>query len=1109
MTARVAPFHVVIIALMLSGTAAPVPAAEDTLAAQFRNPPASAKPHTWWHWMDGNVTSEGITADLNAMKDVGIGGAQMFHVSQNIPAGPVGYMSAKWQEMVLHALKEAERTGIEICLHNCAGWSSSGGPWITPEHAMQVIAWSQKPVRGPAHVSEILPEPKPPQVHRAIPYYKDIAVLAYQVPPGGDAPMPPAQILGKTGVVREHGLQPDLSPTTASQVIARDSILVLTDKLTTSGHLTWDAPEGDWMILRIGYTPTGKNNHPAPPEGDGLEVDKLSREALDVHWNAMMGKIIAQAGPLAGKVLNNALIDSYEVGSQNWTPRFREEFQKRRGYDLLQYLPVITGRIVGSKEESERFLWDFRRTIADLFADNYFKYFGELCHQHGMLFSTEPYGNGGFDTLECGGLADIPMGEFWVHGAAIETTKLAASVAHTYGRKLVGAEAFTAEPNHGRWLIEPYGIKAMGDLAFCNGINRYIFHRYAHQPWMDFRPGMTMGPWGTHLERTVTWWKEAATWMQYVARCQYLLQEGTFVADLLYYYGESTPNDLPYRPNLNPAVPAGYDYDGCDATVLRERATVRDGRIVLSDGMSYSVLVLPDGGFMTPPVAKAIRELVRAGATVVGPKPRLSPSLTGYPQCDTEVRSVADEVWAGVDGAATKEHRFGKGRVIWGRALADVLAELKVPADFSFQGAAQGAKLACIHRRIKDADVYFVSNQRTVADQVECTFRVGGRVPELWHPDTGVTGQAMVYREQAGRTTLPLWLNPAESVFVVFRRAANEKHLENVALEGHPKVTTVTLPQLLVRKARYESMDGRGADVTTRVAEMVAAGEYEIPASNEVFGDSVPLVVKRLRIEYELDGKPIEKTADEGHVLTLVDRPRVPVQFPAFEVSADSEGVATLTAWKAGKYEVQRAGGTTQTVTVNEAADVVEVKGPWTVAFEPGMGAPPSVKLDALVSWPNHADNGVRYFSGTAHYETQFDLPAELVGKRRVVALDFGRVKNFATIRLNGTDLPVLWKEPFRMDVSKAVKSGRNQLEVKVTNLWPNRLIGDEQFEPDADWDGDRLKGWPEWLTQGKPRPSKRITFTTWRFYHKTSPLLESGLLGPVTVRSAGLVTLP
>jgi hypothetical protein len=418
------------------------------LRKSFLQPPPSAHPHTWWHWVNDNVTKEGITADLEALAKAGVGGVQIFHVDVGVPSGPVKYYSPQWFALFRHAVREAARLGLEVCIHNCAGWSSSGGPWVKPEHAMQIVVTSQVRVKGPTKFEGKLPQPE-----TRAGYYRDIAVLAFPTPKGE---LRIENLRAKAAYNRANNIVPARDrPVPPESVIKRASIINLTDRLQPDGMLVWDVPEGDWTILRVGHTPTGKDNHPATPEGRGLEVDKMSREALDAFWQNAIAPLLREAGPLAGKVFNNVLVDSYEVGCQNWTPKFPEEFRKRRGYDLTPFLPVLAGYVVEGIEISERFLWDFRRTIADLFAENYYGYFAELCRKHGLLFSTEPYGNGPFEDLVCGGRADIPMGEFWVGGGAIGTCKIAASAAHVYGRQIVGAEAFTARPEEGRWRTHP------------------------------------------------------------------------------------------------------------------------------------------------------------------------------------------------------------------------------------------------------------------------------------------------------------------------------------------------------------------------------------------------------------------------------------------------------------------------------------------------------------------------------------------------------------------------------------------------------------------------------------------------------------------------------
>ncbi|MDR3691896.1 MAG: glycosyl hydrolase [Fimbriimonas sp.] len=1092
--------------ILLATVGAP---ANDSLAANFAHPPLSARPHTWWHWLNGNVTKEGITADLEAMKQVGIGGAQMFTVDQGVPAGPAKYAGTKWRQMTQFAVKEAARLGIELCIHNGAGWSSSGGPWITPQDAMQVIAWSEKNVHGPRNFADVLPQPKAPQVESEVPYYRDIAVFAYRTPSEGDTPSQrPPQFLEKTGVVRGGGLQVDTSPSPAGLAIPANEIVPLSDKLDGQGKLTWDVPDGDWTILRIGHVPTGVHNHPAPPEGDGLEVDKLSKEALDHHWAGLMAKVVSDAGRLAGKSLNNVLIDSYEVGTQNWSPSFRVEFMRRRGYDPLPWLPVVTGMTIDSHERSERFLWDLRRTIADLYADNYYGHMADLAHQNGLMFSAEPYGNGGFDTIESGGKEDIPMAEFWLGGSAMETTKLASSVGHIYGRPIIGAESFTSDVPPGRWLEQPYDMKALGDLAFCNGINRYIFHRYAMQPWLNLKPGMTMGPWGTHIERTQTWWGEAATYMQYVARCQYLLQSGLFVADACYYYGEDSPNDLLSRSALKPELPIGYDYDGCDSISLK-KMTVKNGRVVLPSGMSYAVLVLPNSKFMTPSVARKVEELVSAGATVYGPRPVQSPSLQGYPACDDQVRVIGERVWGA--GAADKpiSRAVGKGHIYSGQPLVNVLAAVNVRPDFEYQPMNFATKLVDIHRHIQGADVYFVSNQNQRNTSATCSFRVSGRIPELWHPETGVVEDAPAYSEKNGRTSIHFEFGPSESVFVVFRKSSHETHLKGFsAIRGG--ASGLHVPKIEIEKARYESVDGRGADVTEVVRSLAQGGQLEIPASNSVFGDPVVNVVKHLVVEYRLDGKFVKRSAGENETLNLTEIHNPAPDAPAYEVVRAGTRKIQLTAWKPASFVTEDTRGTMHAVTVSDPPLKLDLGSNWRLTFPPHLGAPTSAFFGKLISWPTASDPGIKYFSGTATYSKAITVPANFIASSRAIRLNLGHVMNFATVILNGQTIATLWKPPFALDVTKYVRPGANRLEVKVTNLWPNRLIGDEQLPADVEWTSDgHLAKWPDWLLNGKPRPKTgRIAFATWHFWSKDSPLLESGLIGPVSLQSAKKVTI-
>ena len=1074
-------------------------AAADPLDQGFLNPPDSAKPQTWWHWMNGNITKAGITADLEAMKQIGLGGATIVNVDCGIPAGPVKFMSPEWREDFKFAVSEADRLGLELCVENCAGWSSSGGPWNTVTNAMQRVTTSEVRVTGPANFSAALPQPA-----TKLGYYRDIAVLAFPAP---SAKAIIENIDAKDGLNGNFVVSSPAADDSPAGAVPQREIVDLTARLGADGKLGWQVPAGDWIILRVGYTPTGRNNHPAASGGEGLECDKFSQAALDIHWNGFMQKILDDLGPLAGKALGSSLIDSYEVGGQNWTENFRAEFQKRRGYDLTNFLPAFTGRVVDSPAATERFLWDMRRTIADLFAENYFGHFAELCKQHGLMNAVEPY-TGPFESMQSGAPADVVMGEFWSGSQGHPSVKLAASIAHVYGKTIVGAESFTASPGpeRGRWQDDPYSLKTLGDLMYCQGLNRYVFHRYAMQPWTNVWPGMTMGPWGFHFERTVTWWNQGKPWIDYISHCQFLLQQGRAVADAAYFTGESAPVEM---REGNPPLPAGYDYDAVNADVLLHGATVKNGRLVLASGASYAALILPPNDVnMLPPTLERIGELIRAGATVVGPRPQHSPSLTDFPQCDAQVEKLADELWGQCDGVSVQENSVGQGRVFWGKSLADVFAAQNLKPDFEFAGSAAGSRLTYAHRVAGAADIYFVSNQRRQFDSADCTFRVAGKIPELWHPDTGVIEPAPVWGAADGRTTVRLDFDPAGSVFVIFRHAAvGADHI--AAASGGFATESAAAPKLEIQRVVYAATDGAGeTNVTAKISGLVQDGRLDVAVNNDALGgDPAYRHVKELRVDYALDGKPGHAIANENETLSLPASVATG-QPPQWETGVAADGLPAVKAWGDGRAELRAAGGK---VLHADAADVPapqEISGGWDLGFPPNWGAPPSVTLDKLVSWTENTTAGVRYFSGTATYEKEIEIPADRLAAGRELWLDLGAVKNFAEISLNGQSFGVLWKPPFRVNITAAAKPGANKLAVKVTNLWPNRLIGDEQLPPDVEWDGKQLKAWPQWLLDGKPSPTGRLTFTTWHHWNRDDALLESGLLGPVTLRTAEIISV-
>ena len=728
--------------------------------------------------MNGCVSREGITADLEAMKRVGLGGAILFNVDQ-LPLDDPGVqvMNPTWNELVKFAATEAARLDLQLGVHNCAGWSSSGGPWVKVEQSMQKVVWAEHAFEGPGRFSGKLTLPKSQWN-----YYRDIAVLAIR---------------------------------STARWIESNGIVDLTARLDADGTLVWDAPEGSWTIVRFGHTTTGKMNAPAPKSGMGLECDKMSREAAAAFWTGYPAQVLADAGPLVGKTLTKMLIDSYEAERQDWTPRMRDEFKKRRGYDPVPWLLSLTNRVIISPEITKRFKWDWDRTISELFIENYYGAMADLTHRHpGLEFVIEPY-TGPFDTLSCGGRGDSLMSEFWQKPSpwGWSTLKPVSSSAHTWGKRIVGAEAFTGWPQSS-WQQDPYALKATGDKAFCRGVNQFVLHTTAHQPWNDAAPGMTMGWWGTQFGRTQTWWDHGASeWIAYLTRCQFLLQQGLFVGDLCYLqYGEAAVN-----------LPPGYDGDTCAEDALLTRMRVEDGRLVLPDGMSYRVLILPSRPTMTPPLARKIRQLVADGATVIGSKPLSSPSLQDYPACDEEVARIGREVWGETNQTNVTERVLGKGRVVWGQSPGDVLRQAGIEPDFQAPQLKGQGTLTWIHRRVGATEIYFVANQEESAVETPVSFRVNGLLPELWHADTGQIEPAAVWWSERGRTVVPLESTGVDHFIAplfAFMTAPAQMGLREAMAKGQQRIIDTYAEMLEAGKAK--GFVAPAADVR-QAAWMIAA----------------------------------------------------------------------------------------------------------------------------------------------------------------------------------------------------------------------------------------------------------------------------------------------
>ena len=1277
----------------------------------FKAPPAAAKPHTWFHMMNGNVTKEGLTRDFEELARAGVGGVQMFDAGCAIPAGGLDFNSPEWFEMFRHAASEARRLGLEICIPNCSGWSSSGGPWNPPSNGMKRVTFRQVTATGPAKF-----EAKLPRETNDHGFYADIGVFAFPTPPAEKATFPGvttkvepdgftmtgaqafeaagfsfrldygwawsadaeialeisedgttfrpfetfrfplarsgsrdtslrfhafpkkttmralrakivqsgvkatlkeahperrarlSNLAAKTFAVRQE-VACDTAPTTPDQVVAKGTVRDLTANLRADGTLAWDVPAGDWTILRVGYLCNGHCNHPASDHGRGLEVDKLSAEALDYHFEQYVARLCRTLGPLAGNVatgFNNILVDSFEVGSQNWTQKMEAEFQKRRGYSLRPFMPAFAGYILEDVPTTERFLEDFRRVVSDLFAENYAGALTKKCHAYGLKCSIEPYGNCPADNLQYGQHCDIPMGEFWSHaanpyGTGCGNAKFVSSVAHVWGKPYCGTESFTASPGpgSGRWMTTPFSIKAQGDSAYASGVNRIIYHRFTHQPWADdkYLPGMTMGRWGMHLDRTQTWWAFAKPWFAYQTRCQYLLQAGTFCADVLFFAGEAAPNQGGNTDGGSAAaafftLPDGYASDICPTDAMYQ-LKVEDGCVVVPGGVRYRVLALPPMEAVSPEMVVCVTKLRDAGATVVWPKkPVRAPGLKWGRDGDRQVRLLADELWA---------------RGIFEGSPVEALNELGVAPDVAVVSneAKNVDRLRWLHRRNAEADWYFVAMPNRAEASAVLSFRQTGRVPELWDAETGTCAPADVWREEKGRTFVTVPFSVCGSKFVVFRTAAKGPHATACTVAANrrtdPVVADPVQHTLEIRAAQYGvraektrpncadvaafvkpgkkvaatndalggdpangqhkalevvyTLDGatkrdvvkefaaytlpararlvsawygvidpawkpgedRLADVTAKLAGLVTNGTLSARATNGLAGcDPAPMTPKRLYVTYVYDGVEKKTVVPENQELALPPSARAPLPLPD---SAWRDGA--LFAWQPLTATLAQADGTVRTLKADPPLPL-PVAGAWTVSFPNGFlpnklaqGPDETVTFDRLASWSENRNPGVRYFSGIATYAKTLD-GADLAKLRTApgtrLVLDLGDVRNFAEVTVNGTTFPVLWKPPFRVDITDAVRPGASaDLRIRVANLWANRLIGDDrEHADDCTWQGGMkdgvkeigLKEIPQWVKEGKKSPTGRCTFTTWKHWDKNDELLPSGILGPVYLRA-------
>lgn len=953
------------------------------LRAGFLNPPPTARLRCYWWWLNGNTDAPTITHDLEEMKAKGFGGALLVDANgadqdgnASVPTGPT-FGSRAWVALYLHALKEADRLGLEITLNITSGWNL-GGPSVTPAEAMKVLTWSRLPVKGGAAITVTLPMP---EVKNG--FYRQIAVLAYPLAHGsalapqpgsrtGQGPTDPATVEKRSALIlrqrsagesnAEGGFSmPDTSDRLMAEVAGdptgsatfADSglgaVRDLTSEVGVDGTFTWDPPAGEWEVLRIGYTDSDARVSTASGAWQGLAIDYLSRAAFESYWRQSVEPLLVAAKPYHS--LKYLATDSWELGGANWTDKFREQFIHLRGYDPVPWLPVVAGRIVGSRDQSTRFLTDLRRTVADLISSEHYDVFAEKAQAYGLGIQCESGGPHGapIDALETFRHAAVPQTEFWSPNPHRPTdkdrffTKEAASAAHIYGQSFVAEEGETSiGPEWSESLATD--LKPSFDMAVTEGMNRLVWHQFTSSPVSTGLPGQEYFA-GTHLNPKITWWNAGTPFFTYLNRAQYLMQQGLPVNDLLYYYGDNVPNFARLKADDPAHVLPGYDYDVTNEDAFLHNIQIDGGRLRGPSGMEWKALALPTTHRVSLAVLQRIEQYVAEGGTVIGLAPQ---STTGRetPAAQAAFKEIVDKMW-GPQCTAGSSHTYGKGQIFCTSDAHSAFAAMKLTPDLSLAGEEQSAlgaastsQLDYVHQRVGDADLYYLRNGSDKVSRHLVTFRTTGELPEVWDALTG----------------------------------------DMVPAPG---------------------------------ARLLPDGRAEVQAELPPFGSTILVFAKSI-----------------GHAAAP------PVQTP-------------------------------QVLSVNLVK-------PWTISFQPGLGGPDSpIAAPALKSWTEWNDPAVRYFSGTATYEATVTAPSFPAGAR--VWLRFPDVREIAHVTINGQDAGTVWAKPLMLRVDQFLTQGENHLEVAVTNLWPNRIIGDMQ-----------------------PTAQKHFTSTNITKYTATSPLLPSGLIGPL-----------
>lgn len=1069
-------------------------AQESGALRDFQTPPDSAKPGVYWFFMDSNLTKSGMNADLEAMKNAGLGRAIVMEADLGGPKGNVHYMTPEWLDCWHNATVKAKELGIELTTSVGPGWCGAGGPWIDPDHTMQHLRASFANADGGKEIALKLEVPAPRDPYFGVGslgpcadvwknYYRDVAVLAYPTPkeakklPDWEEKAlfyrpPYSSMPGVKPYLPAYSDDPSVVKELEASVVPYDSIVDVTDKMDAEGNFRWNAPDGNWTIVRLGRRITGQTTRPAPQAGLGLESDKFEPDGIDQHFANFNAKLFEVAN------FTTLHHDSWEMSSQNWSENFRQHFVDKRGYDPLKWTIAMFGVPVDGVERSERFLWDLRRTAQELTYENNVERMKKLAADRGLSFSEEAYDLNPAGDLYLFRAADVPMCEFWAKGYGFETSFSvieAASSAHTTGKAVVGAESFTTMDD--RWRQHPGLMKRQADWAFCAGVNRLVFHRMCAQP-NDDAPGFSLGPHGTHFDRTETWFPLVGDFCNFVARSQALLQRGKPSADVLYLDREGAPQVF-VAPSS--AFMQGefqdkreYNFDGCCPQVLIETAHAENGKIVFPEGTAYSLLVLPNSQEMTLELARKIEELVKAGVPTIGPAPKRTPTLVDYPNADDELRQLVENVRSDKNAPleaetkaisnANKRLVLRQAKWIWSEANYNAPENTRrvfkktfeLPDDFDAEQAKDAYVAATADNdytfsingvKISSGNNFHAVNTDSVPVDAlkpgknEIVFDVfnGGTAP---NPAGGI---ACLYLSDSRQiTTDSSWLNEDGSNAVELGvcnmapwNVALNAQIDPDATYPEWSVVQKRLHELKIAPDFESNGDVRWIRRIDGDADIYYVGnrlesEQTVECKFRVSGKTAqiwdPISGKRYAVDVmrEESGRTIVPMRFEGSQSFFV----------VFQPN-EEQGLPKASAFFAPK-------------TSDPIADLSR---DWIVSFDQNAsarrdfkeGAPKTVQFNELTDWSKSGDAYLRYYSGLGVYEKNFDLDLN-VDPNAEYALEFDDVQVMARVELNGNDLGVAWVKPWRVEIPvDMLRQKDNALKITVANLWCNRLIGDAE----------------------------------------------------------------